>query len=90
MLWTRSGAASWLADADLTILGQPENTFDAYDRQIRMEYYWVSEAGYNVGRGAVLRRFLEREAVFRTEVFRNRYETQARANLLRALRRLSR
>jgi predicted metal-dependent HD superfamily phosphohydrolase len=81
--------AALLVDVDLSILGQPPAVFDAYEGQIRAEHSWVPEADYVTGRGAVLRRFLDRDFIFATDVFRARYEAQARANLRRAVARLT-
>ncbi len=83
-----AGDAAFLVDADLAILGQGPEAFDRYESQIRVEYGWVAEPQYVVGRGVLLRGFLAREAIFATQPFRRRYETRARLNLARALDRL--
>lgn len=77
-----------LLDVDLAVLGAPAERFDAYDRAIRREYAWVADAEYRAGRAAVLRAFLQRPRLYATERFHQRYETAARLNLERALRRL--
>lgn len=76
-------------DVDLSILGADEATFDEYDvRLIRAEYAHVPEGAYRTGRAAVLSTFLERERLFLTDWGRDRWETAARENLDRAIRRL--
>jgi predicted metal-dependent HD superfamily phosphohydrolase len=79
-----------MVDIDLSILGQPEAIFDAYEHAIRAEYGWVEQHAFIEGRTQVLRRFLERPRLFGTEHFFARYEDQARRNLQRSLDRLSR
>lgn len=74
-----------IVDVDLAILGQPADRFDRYDRAIRLEYAHVPEAAYRAGRAAVLRGFLNRAAIYRTDRFAARYEVAARDNLRRAL-----
>ena len=76
--------AALLTDIDLAILGAPEARFAEYERQIRAEYAWVAPEIYAVKRRAVLRGFLEREAVYATPVLHRRLERQARRNLERA------
>ena len=73
------------ADIDLSILGQPAPVFDEYERQVRREYAWVPEALFRAGRGAIVRSFLERPAIYGTDCFRAKYEEAARANLTRSL-----
>jgi predicted metal-dependent HD superfamily phosphohydrolase len=77
-----------LVDIDLAILGAKPEIFDTYDRQIRQEYIWVEEESYRAGRMQVLRGFLERDFIFHTPYFRQRYEQTARVNLDRAIARL--
>lgn len=77
-----------LVDIDLSILGQTENRFDEYERQVRKEYEWVSEDAFVAGRSAILKSFLDRSNIYATQFFRDKYETQARRNIARSLARL--
>lgn len=83
----RNGAV--LCDADLWILGAGEGDYDRYTFEVRAEYGHVPDDAWRSGRAAVLRRFLERPAIYRTEPGRQR-EAAARANLERELSRLAR
>jgi predicted metal-dependent HD superfamily phosphohydrolase len=83
------GDAALLNDIDLSILGQDATAFDRYDSQIREEYAWVPEAMYRRERAKILQGFLDRPAIYRTAVFKDRFESQARNNLARSLATLS-
>ena len=74
-----------LADIDLAILGADPYRFGIYDRAIRREYHTLPDPEYRAGRSAVLRSFLARPSIYHTDAFRERYETQARANVTAAL-----
>ncbi|MGI6853392.1 HD domain-containing protein [Mesorhizobium sp. 1B3] len=80
--------AALFLDMDLSILGAPPHVFDAYEAGVRREYDWVSEADWRTGRRSVLQRFLSREHIFHTDIFRTACETKARENLSRSLARL--
>ena len=77
-------------DMDLAILGAPPDMFDAYEDAVRKEYSWVPEDAWRPGRTAVLAKFLERPALFQTDVFRDRLEVLAQDNIARSMRRLAR
>lgn len=81
--------ARLLCDIDLSILGQPKERFDEYERQIRGEYIWVPWDSFVSGRTRVLRSFLERPRIFSTDSFCDRYENRARHNIVRSLRALN-
>jgi len=74
-----------LVDIDLSILGKSVQKFDEYEKNIRKEYSWVSEEKFKQGRTMLLRTFLDREALYSTDFFRKKYETQARKNLQRSI-----
>jgi predicted metal-dependent HD superfamily phosphohydrolase len=80
-----TGDAAWIVDIDLAILGANASRFDEYEKQIREEYHWVPEPDFRKGRAAVLRMFLERDAIYMTPAFHSRFETAARQNLQRSL-----
>lgn len=75
-------------DMDLSILGAPPERFDAYEAAVRREYAWVPEEAWRKGRSEVLRRFLDRPAIYATDRFRRMLEDSARANIVRSLERL--
>ena len=79
-----------LLDVDLAILGSAPGRFEESSRQIRVEYAHVPEAEYRTGRSRILRGFLARERIYRTDVFHDSLEAKARANLEGALRELER
>jgi predicted metal-dependent HD superfamily phosphohydrolase len=78
-----------VVDVDLSILGAPQERFDEYEAQIREEYAWVPEETFRARRRDVLAQFLARPSVFSTRTFLDRYETRARRNLGRSIRKLS-
>jgi predicted metal-dependent HD superfamily phosphohydrolase len=80
--------AAFLLDMDLAILGAEPAVFDAYEKEVRLEYGWVEEPMWRAGRSAVLQNFLARPHIFHTSEFRNRFETRARENLDRSLQAL--
>lgn len=72
-------------DIDLSILGEAPETYARFEEDIRREYAWVEPAAYVTGRSSVLRKFLDRESIYNTPLFRERYEARARDNIGRSL-----
>ena len=85
-----SGDTALVVDVDLSILGQDEATYDAFEANVRKEYRWVPWFVYRRKRGEILQSFLARDAIYASVHFRDRYETRARANLRRAIAALAR
>lgn len=71
----------YFTDADLCILGQPWEQYEAYYKNIRKEYALYPAVIYNPGRKKVLQHFLDMEQIFKTTHFYARFERQARKNL---------
>ncbi|QDR79710.1 HD domain-containing protein [Sporomusa termitida] len=76
----RDGA--YLADIDLAVLGRDWPGFLAYERQIRAEYSYLPAAAYCQGRQQVIKQLLQRDAIYQTQYFRERYEQAAQGNLV--------
>lgn len=76
---------NFFTDADLSVLGAPWDVYKKYCQDIRKEYFIYPDLLYNPGRRKVLHHFLDLKAIFKTETFRDRYEDQARQNLVREL-----
>jgi predicted metal-dependent HD superfamily phosphohydrolase len=72
-------------DIDLSILGTDEATYSIFELAIRQEYSWVPLELYRATRKGVLQRFRQREVIYRTPAFFERFERNARENLARAL-----
>jgi len=72
-------------DADLSILGSPPERYREYAAAIRGEYEWVPRPQFAAGRSAILRRLLERPALYLTAEMQARFEAQARENVTREL-----
>ncbi|KAK3390677.1 hypothetical protein B0H63DRAFT_466274 [Podospora didyma] len=81
--------AALFLDMDLSILGAGEDVFAAYEAAVRKEYSWVDDDGWREGRSDVLARFLAREYIYHSVLFRRLYEAPARRNLEESLRRLA-
>lgn len=77
-----------LVDIDLSILGTDEESYGLFEDDVRREYRWVPGPLYRRGRRRILESFLARKTIYFTSSIREKYETQARSNLKRAIRRL--
>lgn len=80
----------YLADIDLSILGQNTERFTEYEMDIRREYSWVAEDRFKEGRMEILKRFLERSRIYQTCHFYDKYEKKARENLTQPIKKLKR
>lgn len=74
-----------MIDIDLASLGIAPDAFDANGDAIRREYPHVADADFFRARINLLGRFLDRPRIYYTQVFFDRYERAARANLERTL-----
>lgn len=78
----------YLMDADLSILGKDHETYVEYTKKIRKEYSIYPDFIYKPGRKKVLQHFLQLENIFKTKDFIERYEVQARKNIVWEIKRL--
>lgn len=76
---------NFLLDIDLAILGKDWNVYENYVHQIRKEYSIYPDFLYNPGRKKVLTHFLEFDAIFKTDYFKEKYEKMARENIQREI-----
>jgi predicted metal-dependent HD superfamily phosphohydrolase len=72
---------NYFTDADLSILGQNQDVYMEYTKQVRKEYSIYPDVLYNKGRKKVLEHFLQMEQIFNTELFFHKFEKQAKQNL---------
>jgi len=77
-----------VVDIDLAILGQPEERFWRYEKEIREEYAFVAEDVFRMKRGEILEKILQCERVYASEFFFAKYEQDARRNLKQSVERL--
>jgi len=75
-----------VVDVDLSILGQPPEVFDIYEKNVRLEYKHVSEATFWSARTKILKLFLKKKHIFNTQVFTDLYEHAARENIARSVK----
>ncbi|XP_071485014.1 uncharacterized protein [Diadema antillarum] len=83
-----TGAKHFFLDLDLEVLGRPPAEYEIYANQIRKEYSHIPDVDFRVGRAKVLKKFLERNRIFATELFYKTYESQARQNIQDEIRKL--
>ena len=83
------GDTALVLDIDLSILGASPDTYARFERAIRREYWWVPRARYVAGRGKLLNSLLERTSIYQHDLFYEKYEKPARANIAAALRQLA-
>lgn len=80
--------AAVLLDADLAILGTPEDVYDGYSAAVRQEFVAVPDDLWRLGRVHVLEGLADRPQLYLTAAGRARWEAPARANLARELAQL--
>lgn len=95
VLVTRAGQAprqadeSYMVDIDLSSFGLPWEAFLADSLDVRAERPHLTDGQYAVQQSRFLNSLLQRDAVFATDFFRERYEDVARANISRYLESIS-
>ncbi|UTW66004.1 hypothetical protein KFE94_15295 [bacterium SCSIO 12643] len=80
---------NYFVDTDLAILGSSGEIYQNYTFQIRKEYSIYPDILYKPGRRKVIQHFLNQEQIFKTDFFRDLYESKARQNLSNELNSLS-
>lgn len=71
----------WFLDFDLAVLGADREMYQIYARKIRREYRIFPGWMYRKGRKKVISHFLDRDRLYFTDTFYDRYESKARKNL---------
>jgi len=75
----------WMLDLDLTPLGDAAGSFDRSTRRLRAEYRHMTEAAWESGRLAFLRKLQAVPALYRSAPLAAAFEGQARRNIAREL-----
>lgn len=77
------GEAQTLVDADLSILGADSESYDQYARDVRDEYRHVPDHEFAPARAEILKRLLDKPALFHTAQATALWEDRARDNVRR-------
>jgi len=77
-----------LVDIDLSILGRSPEKFHEYESKIRREYEWVPKHIFSKKRIEILQGFLNRRYIYLTDMFKEKYEIQARQNIIASIAQL--
>jgi predicted metal-dependent HD superfamily phosphohydrolase len=72
-------------DADIAILGAPEDVYRRYTQQVRAEYAMVPTQRFNLGRAGFLKSASAFPRLFKTDLFEATYGPQARINMAQEL-----
>jgi predicted metal-dependent HD superfamily phosphohydrolase len=72
-------------DADIAILGAPDDVYRRYTQQVRAEYAMVPTQRFNQGRAGFLRAASAFPRLFKTDLFEAVYGPQARINMAQEL-----
>lgn len=79
---------SLFLDMDLAILGAEHEKYLRYAKGVRQEYFWCPVRLYREGRSKILKIFLNREFIYKTEMLRDKLEDKARLNIRNELKTL--
>ncbi|WP_077438607.1 hypothetical protein [Sphingobacterium sp. CZ-UAM] len=74
-----SSDINYFIDADMSILGADWGSYEKYAAGIRKEY--GDSIYFDRGRKQILQHFLNMERIFKTDLFFDKYEQQARINI---------
>jgi predicted metal-dependent HD superfamily phosphohydrolase len=74
-----------LIDSDLSILGTDYKTYKKYSQKIRYEYLIYPSFLYDKGRIQAIRNIADKEFIYKTKLFREKYETNAKENIRQEL-----
>ncbi|MBI4154794.1 hypothetical protein HY498_01770 [Candidatus Woesearchaeota archaeon] len=77
-----------MADIDLAIFGKSKKEFNDYEDKIRQEYESVYKETFRIERIKILQIFIDRQYIYCTDFFRQKYENRAIRNLKRSIKRL--
>ena len=77
-----------LIDLDLSILGKSSKEYKKYCENIRKEYQIYPDFMYRKGRIEFLKNILELDSIYKTDFFKQEFETQAKENLINELNQL--
>jgi predicted metal-dependent HD superfamily phosphohydrolase len=76
-------------DIDLSILGAEKAEFDFYEEGIRREYYFIPNPLYIRRRTLFLTSILTRDKIYNTSFFNEKYEENARENIIQLIKKLN-
>ncbi len=75
-------------DFDLEVLSRDWKSYQTYTQQIRSEYAVYPMFLYKIGRKKALTHFIKKTKIYHTPIFQSINEAQARANILKEIKKL--
>lgn len=70
-----------MQDIDIEILGKPFEEYKKYSENIRQQYIDYPDKVFNPARIDILKRFADKNNIYNTQYYKDRYEVQARQNI---------
>jgi predicted metal-dependent HD superfamily phosphohydrolase len=78
-----------LMDIDFSILGKDADIFQAYENGICQEFSFVQDKMYRLQRVKFMKSLLDRNVIYQTEYFQDKYEKTARENIKNCIQELT-